>query len=54
MGAYPSKLIDICNIRKIKEDETIALKTIENKKKNWKFSLVIVLKIKQKVQRPTC
>jgi hypothetical protein len=28
-----TKLIDICNVRKIKEDETIAMKMIENKKK---------------------
>ena len=28
-----TKLIDICNVRKIKEDETIALQMIENKKK---------------------
>jgi hypothetical protein len=27
-----TKLIDICNVRKIKEDESIAVKTIENKK----------------------
>jgi hypothetical protein len=28
-----TKLIDICNVRKIKEDESIAKKTIENKKR---------------------
>jgi hypothetical protein len=44
-----TKLIDICNVRKIKEDETIALKMIEDKKKE--FELLINYCIENKAEK---